>query len=74
MRTKGIEKEICCCTDNAQELWNSKTEGYIILSPKQVVETYPEAMYIVANKYSGKEIQSQLQEMGIKKSNICMFS
>lgn len=74
LRTKGIEKEICCCTDNAQELWNSKTEGYIILSPKQVVETYPEAMYIVANKYSGKEIQSQLQEMGIKKSNICMFS
>lgn len=74
LRTKGIEDEIRCCTDNAQQLWESKVEGYIVLSPEQVVQTYPKAIYIVANRYCEEVIRSQLQEMGIEKSNIYAYS
>ena len=73
LKMAGLEKEIYCYTDNDEELWNSKIEGYLVLPPSQVVEIYPEAIFIVANRYHGDVIKIQLREMGIEKSHIYEF-
>lgn len=69
----GIEKQIACFMDNAKELWGSEIEGYSVLSPLETFKHYPDAVYLMANKYHGDEMKGQLQEMGVKETNIFRF-
>lgn len=69
----GIEKQIACFTDNAKELWETKIEGYPVFSPFEALKCYPNALYLIANKYHGDEIKRQLREMGVKEANIFRF-
>lgn len=41
-----------------------------VLSPQQAVKEFPDAVYLVANKKYGRQIQSQLEEMGIEEERI----
>ena len=66
-------EDICCFTDNKQELWNDTIEGHRILSPKDAVEQFPNALYIVANKLHAQDIIQQLQSMGIKRDMIYVY-
>lgn len=61
------ELPVCCMADNAEELWGTVKWGYAVLSPGQAVERYPDACYIVANKYHSDDILRQLSGYGIKK-------
>lgn len=66
-------EDICCFTDNKQELWNDTIEGHRILSTKDAVEQFPNALYIVANKLHAQDIIQQLQSMGIKRDMIYVY-
>ena len=61
------ELPVCCMADNAEELWGTVKWGQVVLSPDQAVERYPDACYIVANKYHSDDILRQLSGYGIKK-------
>lgn len=61
------EMHICCMADNAEELWGTVKWGQAVLSPEQAVKRYPDACYIVANKYHPDDILRQLSGYGIKK-------
>lgn len=62
-----IENRICCFTDNSEKLWGTELEGHMVLAPQEAVKSYPYAVYIVANKYSGEEIGRQLLSYGVEK-------
>lgn len=61
------ELPVCCMADNAEELWGTVKWGQAVLSPDQAVKRYPDACYIVANKYHSDDILRQLSGYGIKK-------
>lgn len=61
------ELPVCCMTDNAEELWGTVKWGQAVLSPDQAVKRYPDACYIVANKYHSDDILRQLSGYGIQK-------
>ncbi|BBF44121.1 putative capsular polysaccharide biosynthesis protein,glycosyl transferase family 2, YveT [Lachnospiraceae bacterium KM106-2] len=59
--------------DNNEVLWNCKVQGVKILSPKEAVKQYPDAVYIISNAKYGDEIQEQLREMGIDEKQTAMY-
>lgn len=70
---KFVDKQICCLTDNSKTLWNTMKDGHEILPPIDTVERYPDAFYVVANKFYGKDIESQLRSMGICQDKIWVY-
>lgn len=69
----GARERICCFTDNNRNLWNSEKEDYVILSPKEAVERYSDALYIVANKFHAQDIVQQLHNMEIENDMIYIY-
>ena len=61
------KNQICCYTDNNQELWYTSQGGYQIIPPEEAVKHYKDALYIVANKLYSNEIIDQLKMMGVWK-------
>lgn len=64
---------ICCLTDNRDSLWNSVKCGYTVLPPEEAVGKYPDAVYVVANKFHTQDIVRQLSQMGIPGDRICVY-
>lgn len=60
-----VWERVVCYTDNSEALWGTDCNDLPIVEPKRVVEKEPEALYIIANRYSAKEIMQQLEELGI---------
>lgn len=69
----SMRDKICCFTDNNAVLWNTQRYGYSILAPNEVIKTYPDALFIVANKLFSNDIAQQLQAMGIAKEKIFAY-
>ena len=69
----GIEKQICCFTDNDKNLWGTRLDGYMVVPPSEAGRRYPDALFLIANKYHGDEIERQLMEMGIEETKIYRF-
>ncbi len=67
LKSVGVENRIACFTDNSEELWGTEIKNHHVLSPEEAVKKYPDSLYLVANKYHGDEIYSQLLKSGIKK-------
>ena len=67
---KEFRNQIICLTDNSEKLWNTSIGSLEILSPDQVVQEYPDAVYIIANGLHYEEISNQLQTTGTEKANI----
>lgn len=68
------EDKILCFTDNSQKMWNTKCNGYQVLSPGETVEKYPQAFYVVANKLGAEEIKEQLLGMGVAVNQILVYN
>jgi len=67
------EEMVLCCTDNNESLWGTELEGHKVLPPDAVVEKYPDALYVVANRYHSDEITMQLKDMGVQDKDIYIF-
>lgn len=64
---------IAAITDNAEKLWGKQIEQIPILSPKEIRERYPDAIYIIANKNAGSSIYQQLLQMGCREKQIFQY-
>lgn len=60
--------------DNAAWKWNTVLSGLKILPPEEAVETYPDAVYIIANVNHGQEMSKQLRQLGVKGDNVIICS
>lgn len=60
--------------DNAAWKWNTMLSGLRILPPVEAVETYPDAVYIIANVNHGQEMSKQLRQLGVKGDNVIICS
>lgn len=56
--------------DNASWKWNRELNGLPILPPAEGVKRYPNAVYIISNAAYSREMKEQLEELGIKETNI----
>lgn len=68
-----VKEKICCYVDNSQELWGTLMNDIMILPPDEAIKKYPNALYVVANKFASEEIRKQLLGCGIKERNIHIF-
>jgi len=68
-----VDDQIGCLTDNLQALWNTDKWNHTILPPECAIEQYPDAFYIVANKYHAEEMAKQLRDNGIREEMICIY-
>ena len=62
--------KLLALTDNSSNLWGSDIYGYEVLSPTDCVSRYPEAVYLIANKDHGTQIEAQLTAAGVTKEHI----
>lgn len=67
---KNNKDRIVCLTDNAKEKWNSVYDGHTVLSPKDAIKKFPDAVFLIAVKEQKKEIKKQLEGMGINAGKI----
>ena len=45
----------------------------MVVPPSEAGRRYPDALFMIANKYHGDEIERQLMEMGIEETKIYRF-
>ena len=60
--------------DNSDRLWNGNVQGASVLSPAEACIRYPDAAYVVANKYHSEDIKAQLEAAGIKAEQIIGYN
>lgn len=70
---QSVKEKICCYVDNSQIRWGTLLNDIMILPPDEVIKKYPNALYVVANKFASEEIRKQLLRYGIKERNIHIF-
>jgi len=58
-------------TDNDEKKWGSTLMDIKVLSPKEAVEKYADALFVVANEAYYRDIYLQLKKMGIDDTKIC---
>ena len=73
LQLNGIDKIKAYC-DNNSALQGRKLQGKPIISPKEAVNKYPQAKYLIANKAHRQEIRLQLISMGIATENISDYT
>lgn len=59
--------------DNNVSISGTKLLGYPVDLPKAVIEKYPQACYVVANKAHSNQMVQQLLEMGMERQKIHVF-
>lgn len=69
-RQHGLAAAYC---DNNSVLWHTEVQGMEVLSPREALQHYPEAVYVIANLKSADAIKGQLLDMGILEKRICVF-
>lgn len=69
IRNNGIENVVAFC-DNDQSKWGSIYMGRHVMSPKDAVECFSDAYYIIANAEYLDEIQEQLLGYGVSRQQI----
>lgn len=69
---KGFSVVACC--DNSEKMWGKELNGVGIISPSEVIEKYPDALYVIANKNHRKEICKQLVDAGIAEKKITYYN
>ncbi len=68
---KSIVVKAYC--DNGESKWGTKVSGFKVFSPRDVIITYPDACYVIANKNHSEDIKKQLLEFGIQNSQIVVY-
>jgi glycosyltransferase involved in cell wall biosynthesis len=69
-----IPQTVIAYCDNNSKLWGTIEQGLAVMSPKDAVEKYSKAVFVIANQKSSDSIKKQLIELGIKEDNICVFA
>lgn len=69
LRRNNINDAAAFC-DNNVSLWNTNFMGRPVLSPYQVTQKFPEALYVIPYAGYSKEIMKQLMENGITQDRI----
>lgn len=67
-------REAVAGIDNAAWKWNTVLNGLKILPPKEAVEQYPNAIYIIANANHCQDMLEQLRQLGVREDNIIICS
>ncbi len=67
-------KTIEAYCDNNKLVQGKSQYGAEIVSPEQAVEKFPQHKYIISNKYHASEMKEQLEELGINKKDIIIYS
>ncbi len=67
-------KTVLAYCDNNQGLWETAIQGIPVMNPEQAVKRYPEAYYVIANKYSVQELKAQLRSLGVEKERILEYT
>lgn len=73
LESHGINKMEAYC-DNNSELGGTYLYGKPVISPKEAVQEYPQAVFIVAIKAHLQAIQKQLVSMGIAEDQIYAYT
>lgn len=68
----GISKSIYFC-DNDEKKQGTQYMNYPIVSVEEAVARKPRAIYIIANRNFNINMRNQLMELGINKSQICIW-
>ncbi len=68
------EKRICGLCDNSKSLHGIRRYGLEVISVKEAVTKFPDALFLIANYQHGGKMKSQLFEEGIDESNIIVFT
>jgi len=72
-RLSNVIERLSAFADNSEKLWGSKFHGYEVFEPAKAVERYPDAFYMIANKYHWDEIKKQLLQLGVSEENIYVW-
>ncbi len=63
----GMDR-IVAFADAGKEQQGTKVQGLKVLSPEEAARAYPDACFVIANKYSYKEIGEKLAGLGIDRA------
>lgn len=72
LKTAGIEKPVCFC-DNDEKKHGTMYMNAPVISVEEAVEKYPAALYVIANRRFDVNMQKQLLDLGISKSQISVW-
>lgn len=73
LEKEGLIDKVKCFCDNNTKMQNSIYKGLQVLSPKEAVEKYPDAMFIITPMGYENEIIRQLSELDIDVQKISIF-
>lgn len=68
-----MKDKLCAVTDNNRDVWGSDIREKRIISPAEAFSLYPQAYYLIANKYNTEDICQQLKENGISEEKILLY-
>ena len=64
---------LCAICDNSDLLQGTAKNGMKIVSVEEAIETFPDAMYLIASRNYGKDMKMQLLEAKIQEDSIIFF-
>jgi len=73
LRMNGLENIVAVC-DNDRGKWGVTYLGWKILPPQEAFRCYPGAHYLVANRTCPEEIVRQLEDGGISREDISIYT
>lgn len=72
LHNNGVSNIRAFC-DSDQERWGSTYRGLPLLSPKEAVDRFKEAYFIVGNESHGGEMRLQLHDLGVPESRTMIY-
>lgn len=70
MLKQRFQKDITAFCDNDAAKQGKTVNGVKVMLPGQAEQSFPGAVYLIANKIHGRQIQQQLEEMAVEKNRI----
>lgn len=65
--------QVCAYCDNNKSFFGAAVQGLEVIDPENAARTYPDAVYVTANRNGWPDIRRQLLELGIKEEQICRY-
>jgi len=69
----SVHNQMVCYTDNSVSFWNTDVCGFPVLPPSDAVLKYPDALFLIANKFHAQDIVEQLLNLGITRDNMIIL-
>ena len=69
---RNKKKIIQCFCDGKAELWDTKIEEILVISPDEAVRKYPDAHFIICGNYVGQMLE-RLESLHIKKIHLLIM-